>query len=138
MRLKNDMVTLRPITVKDAPRFVKWLANKEVSKPLRGSHTRVTLKQELEWIKGLKKKKKTDKQFAVMQLLKRYGFRDLKLHKIELAVYEFNKRGIKLYKKMGCKIEGVRKEHLFYGKKYYDEILMGLFADREYEILLMN
>jgi RimJ/RimL family protein N-acetyltransferase len=170
MQLKNEKVTLRPISLKDAPRFVRWLNNPAVSKPLRGHTKRLTLKEEKAWITGLAKKRKTDKQFSIdtaegvhigstglvidiggkvavfgieigdtdhwgkgygfaaMSLLMEYAFTVLKLHKVELGVFAFNKRAIGLYRKIGFKIEGVKKDHLFYEGKYYDEIQMGLFA----------
>ncbi len=65
MQLKNNKVTLRPISLEDAPRFVRWINNPAVSKPLRGHHKRLTLKEEKEWIKGLSKKRKTEKQFSI-------------------------------------------------------------------------
>jgi RimJ/RimL family protein N-acetyltransferase len=162
-------VVLRPISLADAPHFVKWLNDPVVSKPLRGHHERLTLKEERAWIQGLRKKQKIEKQFsidtadgvhigsagltigiggkvavfgieignaeyrgkgygfAVMSLLMGYAFTVLKLHKVELGVFAFNKHAIKLYEKVGFKIEGVRKDHLFYEGKYYDEIEMGLF-----------
>ena len=158
--------------MKDGPRFVRWINDPAVSKTLRGHHKRLTLKEENKWIKGLKKRRKTEKQFSIdtaegvhigsiglhihvdgrvatfgiligdknywgkgygfaaTKLLMQYALSDLKLHKVELGVFAFNARGIALYKKIGFKIEGVRKEHLFYQGKYHDEILMGLFAGR--------
>ena len=55
-----------------------------------------------------------------------YGFKKLKLHRIELDVYSYNKRAIKLYKKLGFKKEAIRREHNFYNGKFYDTIIMSL------------
>lgn len=55
-----------------------------------------------------------------------YGFRKLNLHKIFLDVYEYNKRAIRLYKKLGFKIEGAQRENILYNGKFYDKILMGI------------
>ena len=171
--IMGGKVVLRPITIGDAPRFVRWLNDPAVSKPLRGHHKRLTLKEERKWIHALVKKKKTERQFAIVTAegvhiggtslvldaqnnrarfgivigekrfwgqgygtdatkeIIRYAFRILKLHKVELNVYAFNKRAIRLYRKIGFKVEGIQKEHLRYGGKYFDRIKMGLLR-RDY------
>ena len=55
-----------------------------------------------------------------------YGFKKLKLHRIELGVLEYNPRAIKVYKRLGFKREGVKKEHILFQGKYYDDVHMGL------------
>lgn len=57
-----------------------------------------------------------------------YAFNKMKLHKLYLNVYAYNKRAIGLYKKLGFKIEGTRRESVFYNNKFHDEYLMGLLA----------
>lgn len=169
MTIRGKSIVLRPIKLSDAPRFVGWINDPAVGKPLQGHKKRLTLKMETKWIKSLSKNK-NQRQFAIdtidgvhigsiglrdissewnnakfgilignkrywgrgygteaTKLLMHYAFSKLKLHKIELGVYDFNKRAIKLYKKLGFKVEGVRKDHIFYGGRYYDAIQMGLF-----------
>ena len=65
-----------------------------------------------------------------MQLLIAYGFENLKLHRIELDVYDYNKRAIALYKKLGFKKEGILREHNFYNGKFHNAIHMAIL-DRE-------
>jgi len=55
-----------------------------------------------------------------------YGFNKLKLHRIELDVYEYNPRAIKVYKRLGFKQEGIKREHNLYKGNYYDTLHMGL------------
>lgn len=55
-----------------------------------------------------------------------YAFKKLKLHRVELDVYDFNPRAIKIYKRLGFKYEGAGREHVRYRGKFYDEIYMGL------------
>ncbi len=55
-----------------------------------------------------------------------YGFKKLKLHKIDLGVYSYNPRAIKVYKRLGFKVEGRSREHTFWNKKYHDAFLMGI------------
>jgi len=168
MILKGGKVSLRPIKLDDAPRFVKWLKDEEVRKFLSANPKGVSLKEEKEWIKSLAKKKKSEKHFAIdtkenihigslalhlnlknksaklgisigdknywgkgygieaTQLLLNHGFTKLKLHRIELGVYNYNKRAINLYKKFGFKKEGVKREAVFWKGKFYDLIQMGI------------
>lgn len=58
-----------------------------------------------------------------------YCFNKLKLHRMELSVYDYNKRAISLYKKLGFKTEGEKREHVFYKGKFYDEIQMGILRN---------
>jgi len=55
MILKGKLTVLRPITLKDAPRFVRWLADPAVNKFT--TRSKATLKEEVKWIRGLPKAK---------------------------------------------------------------------------------
>lgn len=59
-----------------------------------------------------------------------FGFNTLKLHKIYLEVNSYNKNAYNLYKKLGFVEEGCFREQIFHQGKYYDEIYMGLFHER--------
>lgn len=61
-----------------------------------------------------------------MEYLINYGFKRLKLHKLTLAVLEKNLPAIKLYKKLGFKVEGKTMEDVKCGNKFFNTILMGL------------
>ena len=63
-----------------------------------------------------------------------YAFNRLKLHKIYLSVFSYNERAIRVYKKLGFKVEGVRREDIFYKNKRYDLIEMGILK-REWQKL---
>jgi len=60
------------------------------------------------------------------KLMLNYGFGTLALHRIMLLVYDFNPRGIHVYEKLGFKEEGRKRESVFRGGKFQDEILMGI------------
>jgi RimJ/RimL family protein N-acetyltransferase len=60
------------------------------------------------------------------RLILDYGFKKLKLHRIELDVYSYNPRAIKVYKRLGFKKEGVKKEHNYWNGKFYDTIIMAM------------
>jgi len=71
-----------------------------------------------EWNKG----NGTD---AIKTILK-YAVNKLGLHKINLHVYEYNPRAIRVYEKCGFKKEGLLKEGHYYNGKYWDVIIMGI------------
>lgn len=60
------------------------------------------------------------------KLILNYGFKKLKLHRIDLDVYTYNPRAIKVYKRLGFKEEGRKIEYTKLGKKFYDAITMSL------------
>ena len=58
-----------------------------------------------------------------------YGFEEMQLRKIYLAVYENNPAAKNLYEKLGFKLEGTLRKHVKVNDTYYDKHLMGLFKD---------
>ncbi len=64
-----------------------------------------------------------------IKVLLRYGFNTLNLRKITLAVFDFNERGMKCYRKCGF-VEAARlREEVWIDGAYRDEILMAVFRD---------
>lgn len=61
-----------------------------------------------------------------LQLLLEYGFEVCNLYRISLNVFEYNKRAIKAYEKLGFVKEGVLRGELLYDGTYYDNILMSI------------
>ena len=57
-----------------------------------------------------------------------FCFADMKLRKITLGVVKANQSAMKLYKKMGFKIEGELKSHSFHDGQWQDVIRMALFS----------
>ena len=68
------------------------------------------------------------------QLILDYGFRQLKLHRIELEVYDFNPRAQHVYEKAGFVHEGVRRDVLLWEGEYHNAIVMSILA-HEYEAM---
>ena len=62
---------------------------------------------------------------ALKTVLK-YVFNKLKLNRVELAVFPFNKRGFRCYKKCGFKVEGMKRQAVYKNGKFIDEIIMGI------------
>lgn len=68
-----------------------------------------------------------------LNILIKFIFEQMNIHKIKLNVFSFNKRAIKCYEKCGFKTEGILREEIFRNGKYYDEIIMGLLRDEYYK-----
>jgi [ribosomal protein S5]-alanine N-acetyltransferase len=66
-------------------------------------------------------------------LLIDYAFRRLNLHKVMLGVVETNHAAIKIYEKIGFKVEGRLREQLYVDGRYRDNILMGALPQEFYE-----
>lgn len=67
-----------------------------------------------------------------LNILIKFIFEQMNIHKIKLGVYSYNKRAIKCYEKCGFKKEGVLREELFRDGKYHDVIIMGILKDEYY------
>ena len=55
-----------------------------------------------------------------------YAFGSLHLNKVDLRLNVENKRALACYKSCGFKLEGRRKEQVFYRGRYCDELVMGI------------
>lgn len=67
-----------------------------------------------------------------MALLLRFGFWEINLHRIQLTVFDYNKRAIAAYEKLGFVKEGTYREFLQRDGQRYDMLLYGLLR-REWE-----
>ena len=65
----------------------------------------------------------------IIDLLLDFGFNQLRLHNINLEVFDFNERAIACYKKVGFKEYGRRHECYFLDGKWHDEIEMEVLED---------
>ena len=61
-----------------------------------------------------------------MLLILKFGFADLNLHRIQLGVYEYNKRAIRSYEKCGFKVEGAERELVCKEDRRWDSFNMGI------------
>ncbi|MHA2250543.1 MAG: GNAT family N-acetyltransferase [Candidatus Kariarchaeaceae archaeon] len=57
------------------------------------------------------------------------GFQLLNLNRIELEFHEFNKRGERVYQKLGFQLVGRKRQRHFILGKYHDSIVMDLLRD---------
>ena len=67
--------------------------------------------------------------YEACKLAINYGFEEMKLRKIYLAVYESNPKAKKLYEKLGFKIEGILRKHVYANGGFQDKYLMGIFKE---------
>lgn len=62
-------------------------------------------------------------------LICRHGFDRLNLHRIWLGVFAVHEVAIRLYQRVGFKIEGTLREEILRDGRYHDKVIMGLLAD---------
>ena len=67
----------------------------------------------------------------LMKELIRIGFEELKLHRIDLGVHEFNKRAIRCYQKCGFEIEGLLRDSMKYQNKYWSAYNMSILNNNQ-------
>lgn len=63
------------------------------------------------------------------QLIKRYCFDFMNVHRVWLAVLETNDHAMRLYEKQGFQIEGRYREAVYRDGEYLDYILMSIIED---------
>ena len=61
-----------------------------------------------------------------MELLMRFSFHELNLHRIGLTVFEYNERAVALYEKLGFVREGSARERLIRDGERFDMYMYGL------------
>ena len=78
----------------------------------------IAIGEEKNWGKGY--------GYEAMQLVLRFAFNELNLHRVQLTVFSYNTRGIALYERLHFQREGVHREHLQRDGKRHDMYLYGL------------
>jgi [ribosomal protein S5]-alanine N-acetyltransferase len=137
----GDTRNLKPLTIEDAVNFIEQIkANKlewcvefqdrcigqarlTVSKDDRRARYAVGLFDSSVWGKGL--------GTEITQIVLQYAFEELKLHRVDLRVIEYNHRAIACYEKCGFVKEGIEREGALIEDKYETDIMMSIL-DREY------
>ncbi|MCA1061994.1 GNAT family protein [Rossellomorea sp. AcN35-11] len=64
-----------------------------------------------------------------MECLLAYAFHELNLHRLQLTVFSYNERAIRLYESLGFTKEGRYRQFLQRDGNRYDMLLYGLLAD---------
>jgi RimJ/RimL family protein N-acetyltransferase len=65
--------------------------------------------------------------------LVRIGFNELKLHRIDLGVYDFNKQAIRCYEKCGFKNEGLLRDNMRFGETFWSSYNMSKLNTKAYK-----
>jgi len=65
----------------------------------------------------------------IIEMIKNYCFKYLNMHRLWLAVLEFNHIARHIYEKVGFKVEGRYRKAIYRNGKYYDYILMSLLKE---------
>ena len=73
-------------------------------------------------------------QQIIKELLK-IGFVDLKLHRIDLGVFDFNSNAIMSYEKSGFKKEGLLRDYRKVGDKYWSLLNMSILEKEYHELV---
>jgi RimJ/RimL family protein N-acetyltransferase len=73
--------------------------------------------------------------YEAMTLTLQFAYQEINLHRVQLTVFSYNTRAIRLYEKLGFQREGVFREALLRDGARHDMYLYGLLRD---EWLLMN
>jgi RimJ/RimL family protein N-acetyltransferase len=64
-----------------------------------------------------------------MNALMDFGFGELRLERIWLDVYDFNKRAQRAYEKSGFKVEGIQRHAHYSRGQFQDGLLMSMLRD---------
>lgn len=63
---------------------------------------------------------------GAMELILKFAFHELNLHRVQLTVFNYNERAVSPYKKLGFVQEGVLREYLSRDGRRYDMLMYGL------------
>jgi RimJ/RimL family protein N-acetyltransferase len=63
-----------------------------------------------------------------IELLLRYAFEEMQLHRLSLRVLEYNTRAIRAYEKCGFTVEAREREAALVAGDRFDDVLMGILA----------
>lgn len=64
-----------------------------------------------------------------MQVLLRYAFCELNLHRVSLNAFEYNQRALRVYEKIGFAYEGCAKQQVQRDGRRWDMIFMGILGE---------
>ena len=120
-RLDADERVDYAITLKDNPAYIGEVVLNHIDDEERSANFRIALAGPKYYNKGY------GSEAAYLML--KHGFETLKLHRIELSVYDHNPRARRVYEKVGFVKEGVRRDVLFWEGKYYSDTTMSMLEE---------
>lgn len=63
---------------------------------------------------------------GAMRILLRYAFCERRLNKLNNAIIDGNTASLRMFEKLGAKVEGVRRQMVYTDGRYWDETLVGI------------
>ncbi len=112
------------ITTKDDPAYIGEAVLNNIDWENRSANFRIALAGAKHFGKG--------HGSEAARLVVAFGFETLKLHRIELEVYDFNPRAQHVYEKIGFVREGVRRDVLLWEGEYHSAIVMSILEQDYY------
>ena len=109
----------RFFTICDDSGPIGFMGLSNISKPNKNADLFIVIGEEEYRGKGVGK--------IAMEWIIDYGFKKLKLHKINLGVIKDNIPAVNLYKSLGFVTEGVMRDEVFYKGKSHDFLSMAIF-----------
>lgn len=111
-------IEIQPESDKDTWVFVGNCGFFDVNWENRSAEIGIHIGEKKYWNKGFGTK--------AMQLILKYGFESLNLHRLYLRVFETNQRAIRSYQKAGFITEGKMRQAHFMNGTYIDVLLMSI------------
>ncbi|MCL5935585.1 MAG: GNAT family N-acetyltransferase [Firmicutes bacterium] len=90
----------------------------DLDKPNKKANLGMLIGEKQYWNRGLGSE--------AMEVILKHFFDNLGFNRIGLEVFEYNLRARHMYRKVGFVEEGIQRQGLVKGDKYYDVILMGI------------
>ncbi|OGY79768.1 MAG: hypothetical protein A3B74_01855 [Candidatus Kerfeldbacteria bacterium RIFCSPHIGHO2_02_FULL_42_14] len=106
-------------TICDNSKPIGFIGLSNISKPNKNADLFIAIGEDDYRGKGIGK--------IAMEWIIDYGFKKLKLHKINLGVTKDNISAVKLYQSLGFVIEGEMRDEVFYEGKFYNFLSMAIF-----------
>lgn len=106
------------IVALDDEKLVGTVSLRQTSPENRSANLGLSIGDKARWNKGYA----TD----AMRVACRFGFEQMNLHRIELSTYAEHAAAIRVYEKVGFKIEVRTRDSGFFGGVYRDGLIMGL------------
>lgn len=76
-----------------------------------------------------------DVVFTIMK----YAFEELQLNRLDGSILEYNIPSQKLYlEKCGWKIEGVRRNYIFKGNRFHNQLIVGILKDEYLKLKILD
>jgi len=118
---KNDVVFVIEINVKGKSIAIGNCAIKEINWKDRSAEIGIIIGE----------KKYRDKRYGseALTLLINYAFNQLNLHRVWVAIFEFNNKRMPVFQNLGFKKEGCARSAIFKNSKYWDITTLSILED---------